>query len=120
MIQSYFTSGAAIAVILALMALEAVLLMYWMKRISPPPLLGEVVKRRDAEKGLSTAAQSGRAVMANAMLLGLAAGAAMVLALGAATMQYGYEVVGAFLALSFVIHLVEVRLWLNLAKRLPA
>jgi hypothetical protein len=89
MIESYFTSGAATAVILTLMMLEAFVLARWMKRVP-------------------------------AMFWGLLAGAAMVLALGAALMQYRFEVIGILLAISFLFHFVEVRQWLRTAKRLPA
>jgi MFS superfamily sulfate permease-like transporter len=55
-----------------------------------------------------------------AIAWGLLAGATMVLALTASMMQYGFEIIGALLALSFVFHLVEVRQWLKIAKQLPA
>jgi hypothetical protein len=54
-----------------------------------------------------------------AMFWGLCAGGCMVLALWAALMERGAMMIGLFLALSFACHLLEVRQWLNLAKRLP-
>jgi hypothetical protein len=54
-----------------------------------------------------------------AVLWGLCAGACMVLALWAALTTQGAATIGLFLTLSFACHLLEVRQWLNLAKRLP-
>jgi hypothetical protein len=54
-----------------------------------------------------------------AMLWGLTAGACMVLALWAALTAQGPTIIGLFLILSFGCHLLEVRQWLILAKRLP-
>ena len=110
MIETYFTSGTATLVILALMAVEAVILWRWLKLPSSLPLAGEVPGTAMAERGM----------LLNAMLLGLLAGAAMILALTASIMHYSHELIGTLLALSFVFHLVEVRLWLKTANRLPA
>ena len=52
--------------------------------------------------------------------LGAGAGACLVLALRAAlTAAVLDQLIGLFLALSFVFHIMEVRQWLRLAKRLP-
>ena len=51
------------------------------------------------------------------MITGLAAGACLVLALRAALVGQGWLVIAAFLALSLVFHLLEIRQWLRLAKQ---
>lgn len=55
----------------------------------------------------------------SALLWGLGAGACLVLALWAALTGQTAAVIGAFLVLSFICHLMEVRQWRSLAKRLP-
>lgn len=55
----------------------------------------------------------------SAMLWGLGAGACLVLALWAALTGQSVMLIGLFLALSFVCHLMEVRQWRSLANRLP-
>jgi hypothetical protein len=52
-----------------------------------------------------------------AVLFGILAGAALVLALRAALLQQGNLVIAVFLALSLLFHMAEVRQWLRLAKR---
>jgi hypothetical protein len=51
------------------------------------------------------------------MLWGLLAGAALVLALRAAVLDHGAAWIVAFISLSFVFHVLEVRQWLRLAKQ---
>jgi MFS superfamily sulfate permease-like transporter len=53
------------------------------------------------------------------MLLGLAAGACLVLALRAALLQQGWTSIALFLSLSFVFHVMEILQWLRLAKHQP-
>jgi MFS superfamily sulfate permease-like transporter len=53
------------------------------------------------------------------MLLGLAAGASLVLALRAALLQQGWTSIALFLSLSFVFHVMEILQWLRLAKHQP-
>jgi hypothetical protein len=54
-----------------------------------------------------------------AMFWGLCAGGCLVLALWAALVAQGAALIGLFLTMSFVCHLLEVQQWLSLAKRLP-
>lgn len=82
-----FESGAVTLLILAVMAVEAVLLRHYLRAL---PVLAA----------------------------GLAAGAALVLALRAALLQQHWHMIALFLVLSFVFHLVEIQQCLRLAKRL--
>jgi hypothetical protein len=54
------------------------------------------------------------------ILYGLLSGASLVVALAAVLMGQGFAMISACLALSFVFHLLELRQWLTLTKRLPA
>lgn len=49
---------------------------------------------------------------------GLGAGASLALALWAALSQQGWPLVAAFLLLSFVFHILEIRQWLSIAHRI--
>jgi hypothetical protein len=53
------------------------------------------------------------------LLMGLGAGAAMVLALRAALLQQHWSTIALFLTLSFGFHILEIRQWLRLAKQQP-
>ncbi|MBL8789872.1 MAG: hypothetical protein JNM45_05195 [Rhizobiales bacterium] len=50
---------------------------------------------------------------------GLGAGASLVMALGASLLGHSWHVIAAFLSISFVFHILEIRQCLRLAKRLP-
>ena len=52
------------------------------------------------------------------IIAGIGAGAALVLALRAALIGQGWPVIAVFLTISFMLHIVEVRQWLRLEKRL--
>ncbi len=56
---------------------------------------------------------------APAMFWGLCAGAAMAMALLAALTAQSVSLIGILLTFSFLFHILEVRQWLILAKRLP-
>jgi hypothetical protein len=47
-------------------------------------------------------------------------GASLVLALGAAITQQGFPAIAGCLSLSLVFHILELRQWLTIIKRLPA
>jgi MFS superfamily sulfate permease-like transporter len=83
-----YSSGNIAYVILALMALEALLLSRFFKRLP-------------------------------GLLTGLLAGACFVLALRAALLQQGWEIIASFLALAFAFHVTEVWQWLRLTKHRP-
>jgi hypothetical protein len=50
------------------------------------------------------------------MLTGLVAGACIVLALRAALLQQGWMVVGFFLAIGAIFHIIEIWQWLRMAR----
>jgi hypothetical protein len=54
------------------------------------------------------------------ILYGLLSGASLVLALGAAITQQGFPAIAGCLSLSLVFHILELRQWLTVIKRLPA
>jgi hypothetical protein len=86
--EQLFASGTVAFLILAVMAVEAIILVLWLRRFP-------------------------------AMLMGIAAGACLVLALGAALQNRHWSSIAALLLLAFVFHLMEIWQWLQLAKRLP-
>jgi CBS-domain-containing membrane protein len=51
--------------------------------------------------------------------MGLGAGASLVMALGASLLGHTWHIIGLFLAISFVFHILEIQQCLRLAKRLP-
>lgn len=50
------------------------------------------------------------------ILLGLAAGACLILALRASLLQQSWQMIALFLVMSFVFHIVEIAQWLRLAR----
>jgi hypothetical protein len=54
------------------------------------------------------------------ILYGLLSGASLVVALAATIFDYGFAAIAVCLSLSFVFHILELRQWLTLTKRLPA
>ena len=52
------------------------------------------------------------------ILISLGAGGAMAFALGAALRGDGWHVIAILLVISFIFHILEVRQWLRIAKRL--
>ncbi len=84
-LDAFFASGAVAWLILAVMALEAVILV---KLMSGSGLGGAIVA-------------------------GLAAGACLVLALRAALTQAHVLEIALFLAMSGIAHVIEIRLWLG-------
>jgi hypothetical protein len=54
------------------------------------------------------------------ILYGLLSGTSLVVALAATISDCGFAAIAACLSLSFVFHILELRQWLTLTKRLPA
>jgi hypothetical protein len=53
-----------------------------------------------------------------AILLGLCAGACMILALRAALLQQNWTVIASFLVVGAIIHLIEIWQWLKIANKI--
>jgi hypothetical protein len=85
MLGAFFSSGAVAWLILSVMAIEALVLAKLMAKSGNYP----------------------------AVLAGLAAGACLVLALWAALTRRDVLEIALFLGMSFVAHVMEIRLWLG-------